>query len=81
MALVQRKPEEEDVEEAIALHRIIHRQALWSKWLIFDNVMSDIVKCISHIGSRDLKHWPFRAFLEKMESAYEDVLYVGSMLA
>uniref|UniRef100_A0A8D2Q113 General transcription factor II-I repeat domain-containing protein 2-like n=1 Tax=Varanus komodoensis TaxID=61221 RepID=A0A8D2Q113_VARKO len=71
VALVQRKLE----EEAIAPHCIIHQQALCSKCLKFDNVMSDVVKCINHIRSRGLKHWQFHAFLEEIESAYEDVLY------
>ena len=62
VALVQRKLEEEGVEEAIALHCIIHQQALCSKCLKFDNVMSDNVKCINHIRSRGLKHQQFRAF-------------------
>ena len=61
--------------EGIALHCIIHQQALCSKCLKFDNVMSDVVKCINHIRSRGLKHQLFRAFLEEIESAYEDVLY------
>ncbi|KAI3351118.1 hypothetical protein L3Q82_005683 [Scortum barcoo] len=75
VALVQRKLEEEGVEEAIALHCIIHQQALCSKCLKFDNVMSVVVKCINQIRSRGLQHWRFRAFLEEMESEYEDVLY------
>lgn len=75
VALVQRKLEEENVEEAIALHCIIHQQAFCSKCLRFDNVMSVVVKCINHIRSRGLKHQQFRAFLEEIESEYEDVLY------
>ena len=75
VALVQRKLEEEGVEEAIALHCIIHQQAICSKCLKFDNVMSVVVKCINHIRSRGLKHRMFRAFLEEIESAYEDVHY------
>ncbi|KAJ8248095.1 hypothetical protein GJAV_G00238250 [Gymnothorax javanicus] len=67
VALVQRKLEEEGVEEAIALHCIIHQQALCSKCLKFDN--------FDNIRSRGLKHREFRAFLEELESAYEDVLY------
>ncbi|KAM9391450.1 general transcription factor II-I repeat domain-containing protein 2-like [Pholidichthys leucotaenia] len=75
VALVQRKLEEKDVEEVIALYRIIHQQAPCSKYLKFDNVMSVAVKCINHIRSRCLKHRQFCAFLEEIESAYEDVLY------
>ncbi|RVE60969.1 hypothetical protein OJAV_G00165900 [Oryzias javanicus] len=75
VALVQKKLEEEGVEEAIALHCIIHQQALCSRCLKFDNVMSVIVKCINQIRSRGLKHRRFRAFLEEMESEYGDVLY------
>ncbi|XP_069819639.1 general transcription factor II-I repeat domain-containing protein 2A-like [Dendropsophus ebraccatus] len=75
VALVQKKLEEEGVEEAIALHCIIHQQALCSKCLKFDNVMSFVVKCINQIRSRGLKHRRFCAFLEEMESEYGDVLY------
>ncbi|KAM9848068.1 general transcription factor II-I repeat domain-containing protein 2A-like [Aulostomus maculatus] len=74
VALVKKKLEEEGVEEAIALHCIIHQQALWSKCLKFDNVMSVVVKCINQIRSKGLKHRRFRTFLEEMESEYGDVL-------
>lgn len=47
VALVQRRLEEEGVEEAIALHCIIHQQGLCSKCLKFDNVMSDVVKFVN----------------------------------
>ena len=56
VALVQRKLKEEGAEEAIALHCIIHQQALYSKCLNFDHVMSVVVKCINQIRSRGLKH-------------------------
>ena len=62
VALVQKILEEEGVEETIALHYIIHQQALCSKCLKFDNVMSVVVKCINQIRSRGLKHRMFRAF-------------------
>ncbi|XP_076850343.1 general transcription factor II-I repeat domain-containing protein 2A-like [Brachyhypopomus gauderio] len=75
VALVQRKLEEEGVEEAIALHCIIHQRALCSKCLKFESVMSDVVKCINHIRTRGLKHRQFRAFLGEIVSSYEDVLY------
>ncbi|CAL1571780.1 unnamed protein product [Knipowitschia caucasica] len=75
VAHVRRKLEEEGVEDAIALHCIIHQQALCSKILKFDNVMSDVVKFINHIRSRALKHRQFRDFLVEIESEYEDVLY------
>ncbi|XP_077965515.1 general transcription factor II-I repeat domain-containing protein 2A-like [Styela clava] len=38
---------EEGVEEAIALHCIIHQQSICSKCLKFDNGMSVVVKCIN----------------------------------
>lgn len=43
-------------EEAIAMHCIIHQQALCSRCLKFDNVMSIVVQCINQIRSRGLKH-------------------------
>eukprot|EP00079_Xenopus_tropicalis_P025450 XP_012818727.1 PREDICTED: general transcription factor II-I repeat domain-containing protein 2-like [Xenopus tropicalis] len=61
-------------EEAIALHCIIHQQALCSKCLPCDNVMSVVVKCVNQIRSRGLTHRRFRAFLEEMGSEYGDVL-------
>lgn len=73
--LVKKNLQEEGVEEAIALHCIIHQQALCSKCLPCDNVMSVVVKCVNQIRSRGLKHRSFRAFLEEMESEYGDVLY------
>ncbi|TWW59256.1 hypothetical protein D4764_06G0007860 [Takifugu flavidus] len=79
VALLQRKLEEEGVEEAFALHCIFHQQALCSKCLKFDSVMSDVVKFINHIISRGIKHCQFRSFLEEIESAYEDVLYFTEM--
>lgn len=66
--LFKKKLEEEGVEKAIALHCIIHQQALYSKCLPCDNVMSVVVNCINQIRSRGLKHRGFRAFLEEMES-------------
>ena len=54
------------MQEPIALHCIIHQQALCSKCLKFDNVMTVVVKCINQIRSRGLKHRRFRAFLEDM---------------
>ncbi|KAM9305583.1 general transcription factor II-I repeat domain-containing protein 2-like [Gastrophryne carolinensis] len=75
VALVNKKKKEEGLEEVIALHCIIHQQALCSKCLKFDNVMSFVVKCINQIRSRGLKHRMFRAFLEEIESEYGDVFY------
>lgn len=75
LALVQRKLEEEGVEEANALHCIFHQQVLCSKCLRCDNVMSVVMNCVDQIRSRGLKHRRFCAFLEEMESEYEDVLY------
>lgn len=70
MAFVHRKLEGGGLEEATALHCVIHQQALCAKCLKFDNVMSDVEKCIR---PRGLKH---RLFLEEVQSAYEDVLYL-----
>ena len=76
VVLVQNKLEDEGVEEVIALHCIIHQQALCRKCLKFDNVMSVFVQCINQIRSRGLKHRMFHAILEEIESEYEDVLYL-----
>ncbi|XP_045930758.1 general transcription factor II-I repeat domain-containing protein 2B-like [Micropterus dolomieu] len=71
----QKKLEEEGGDRAVALHCIIHLQALCSKCLKFQNVMSVIVKYIDYIRSRGLQHSQFHAFLEEIDAAYGDVLY------
>lgn len=75
VALVQRKMEEQNAEQPVALHCIIHQQALCSKCLKFENVMSVVVKCVNYIRSRGLQHRQFRAFLDEVESKYGDLLY------
>ncbi|XP_016327429.1 LOW QUALITY PROTEIN: general transcription factor II-I repeat domain-containing protein 2-like [Sinocyclocheilus anshuiensis] len=75
VALVQRKLEEENADPAVVLHCIIHQQALCSKCLKYEHVMSVVLKCINYIRSRSLQHRQFRAFLEEIESTYGDVLY------
>ncbi|KAH1165489.1 hypothetical protein KIL84_023048 [Mauremys mutica] len=65
VALVQRKMAKQNTEQPTALHCIIHRQALCSKSLKSDNVMSIVVKSVNYIHSRSLQHRPFRAFLEE----------------
>ncbi|XP_073990930.1 general transcription factor II-I repeat domain-containing protein 2B-like [Rhodnius prolixus] len=80
VALVQKRKLEEELPPSIALHCIIHQQALCSKCLKFGYVMSFDVKCINQISSRGLKHTRFRAFLEDMESKYGDVLYFTEVL-
>ncbi|XP_065818648.1 general transcription factor II-I repeat domain-containing protein 2 [Labrus bergylta] len=75
VALVQRKLEEESVDPAVVLHCIVHQQALCSKCLKYEHVMSVVLKCINYIRSRGLQHRQFRAFLEEIESVYSDVLY------
>ncbi len=75
VALVQRKLEEENADPAVVLHCIIHQQALCSKCLKYEHVMSVVLKCINYIRSRSLQHRQFRAFLEEIEATYGDVLY------
>ncbi len=75
VALVQRKLEEENADPAVVLHCIIHQQALCSKCLKYEHVMSVVLKCINYIRSRSLQHLQFRAFLEEIEATYGDVLY------
>ncbi len=75
VALVQRKLEEENADTAVVLHCIIHQQALCSKCLKYEHVMSVVLKCINYIRSRSLQHRQIRAFLEEIEATYGDVLY------
>ncbi|XP_075769679.1 general transcription factor II-I repeat domain-containing protein 2-like isoform X1 [Pelodiscus sinensis] len=73
--LVQRKMTEENAEQPVVLHCIIHQQTVCSKSLKFDNVLSVVVKCMNFIRSRGLQRRQLRAFLEEIESKYGDMLY------
>ncbi len=75
VALVQRKLVDENADPAVVLHCIIHQQALCSKCLKYEHVMSVVLKCINYIRSRSLQHRQFRPFLEEIEATYGDVLY------
>ncbi|CAM4474572.1 unnamed protein product [Lepidochelys olivacea] len=74
VALVQRKMAEQNDEQQIALHCILHQQALCSKSLKFDNVMSVVAKCVYYICSSCLQHRQFCVFLEEIESKCSDLL-------
>lgn len=62
VALVQRKLGAENADQAVVLHCIIHQQALCSKCLKYEHVMSVVLKCITYIRSRSLQHRQFWAF-------------------
>ncbi len=65
VALVQRKLVDENADPAVVLHCIIHQQALCSKCLKYEHVMSVVPKCINYIRSRSLQHRQFRPFFRR----------------
>ena len=56
-------------------HCIIHQQNLCVKILKFDHLMSLLVSVVNYLRARALKHRTFRAFLEKVDAEYKDVVY------
>ncbi|KAL3859345.1 hypothetical protein ACJMK2_009570 [Sinanodonta woodiana] len=59
----------------IAIHCLIHQQALCSKSLKWDSVMNIVVSCVNFIRAHALNHRQFQEFLSELNASYEDVLY------
>ncbi|XP_066121047.1 general transcription factor II-I repeat domain-containing protein 2-like [Saccopteryx bilineata] len=59
----------------IAIHCLIHQQALCSKSLKWDSVMKIVIRCVNFIRTNALNHRQFQEFLSELNVAYEDVLY------
>uniref|UniRef100_A0A2H6N8U4 DUF4371 domain-containing protein n=1 Tax=Micrurus carvalhoi TaxID=3147026 RepID=A0A2H6N8U4_9SAUR len=53
----------------IAIHCLIHQQALCYKSLKWDSVMKVVVSCVNFIRAQ------FQEFLSELNVAYEDILY------
>lgn len=75
VARIKEKILEVDAEPLMQFHCIIHQQALCSKILRFENVMSVVVSCVNFIRHHGLQHRQFQSFLSEIEAEYGDVLY------
>ncbi|XP_049310644.1 general transcription factor II-I repeat domain-containing protein 2-like [Bactrocera dorsalis] len=65
----------EKYNDFIAVHCLVHQQALCAKSLAFAHVMDVFVKCVNLVRSHDLNHRQFKEFLESMECDYGDIPY------
>ena len=59
----------------IALHCIIHQQALCAKSLDLDCVMKTVFTTVNYIRAHALNHHQFQSFLKDLEADYDDVIY------
>ncbi|CAK1585602.1 unnamed protein product [Parnassius mnemosyne] len=77
VTLLKRHLQEKNInaEDRMQFHCIIHKEALCSKKIEFQNFMKVVVSTVNFIKSRGLNHRQFKQFLDDIESEYGDLLY------
>ncbi|XP_077179280.1 general transcription factor II-I repeat domain-containing protein 2-like [Paroedura picta] len=75
IARINQEMDKHNHSHPIAIHCLIHQQALCSKSLKWDSVMKIVVSCVNFIRANALNHRQFQEFLSELNVAYEDVLY------
>ncbi|XP_077137137.1 general transcription factor II-I repeat domain-containing protein 2-like [Ranitomeya variabilis] len=75
IARIKQEMDKRNHSHPIAIHCLIHQQALCSKSLKWDSVMKIVVSCVNFIRANALNHRQFQEFLSELNVAYEDVLY------
>uniref|UniRef100_A0A8C4UDT3 Uncharacterized protein n=1 Tax=Falco tinnunculus TaxID=100819 RepID=A0A8C4UDT3_FALTI len=75
VAHINKEMDKRNHSHPIAIHRIIHQQALCCKSLKLDSVMKIVVSCVNFIRAHALNHRQFQEFLSELNVAYEDILY------
>ncbi|XP_069461251.1 general transcription factor II-I repeat domain-containing protein 2-like [Ambystoma mexicanum] len=75
IARINQEMDKHNYSQPIAIHCLIHQQALCSKSLKFDSVMTIVVSCVNFIRAHALKHRQFQEFLSELNADYGDVLY------
>ena len=58
---------------------MIHQQQLCAQKLDIKHLITDLVKAVNFIRSRGLNHREFKAFLDEVNSGYEDVVYFSKV--
>ena len=61
--------------EIIVRHCILHQEQLCAKTLNMKHVMKNVISTVNFIKSNGLNHRQFRAFLEDIDSNYDDIVY------
>ncbi|KAG9278014.1 general transcription factor II-I repeat domain-containing protein 2-like [Astyanax mexicanus] len=75
IARINREMSERGHPRLIAIHCLIHQQALCCKAVKWDSVMEIVVSCVNFIRAHALNHRQFQDFLSELNADYEDVLY------
>lgn len=75
IARINQEMDKHNHSHPIAIHCLIHQQALCSKSLKWDSVMKIVVTCINFIRAHALNHRQFQEFLSELNVEHEDVLY------
>ncbi|KAM8966907.1 general transcription factor II-I repeat domain-containing protein 2-like [Pelodytes ibericus] len=75
IARINQEMDKHNHSHPIAIHCLIHQQALCSKSLKCDSVMKIVVSCVNFIRAHALNHRQFQKFLSELNVNYEDVLY------
>ncbi|XP_069502448.1 general transcription factor II-I repeat domain-containing protein 2-like [Ambystoma mexicanum] len=75
IARINQEMDKHNYSHPIAIHCLIHQQALCSKSLKFVSVMTIVVSCVNFIRAHALKHRQFQEFLSELNADYGDVLY------
>lgn len=65
--------------DLVAVHCLIHQEALCAKAVPFKNVMDVVVNCIKIIRSQGLNHRQFKEFLEFTGSHHSDIPYFSEI--
>ena len=65
-------------QDVVVSHCIIHQENLYTKIVDFAEVMRNFVQCVNYIRARGLNHRQFKAFLDKLDSEYSDVVYFSA---
>ncbi|KAL7882960.1 hypothetical protein SRHO_G00006180 [Serrasalmus rhombeus] len=72
---INREMSERGHPRPIAIHCLIHQQALCCKAVKWDSVMKVVVPCVNLIKANALNHRQFQELLSELDAAYGDVLY------
>uniref|UniRef100_A0A8C8SQM6 SPIN-DOC-like zinc-finger domain-containing protein n=1 Tax=Pelusios castaneus TaxID=367368 RepID=A0A8C8SQM6_9SAUR len=75
VARINQEMDKHNHSRPIAIHCLIHQQALCCKSLKWDSVMKVVVSCVNFIRAHALNHRQFQEFLSELNVAYEDILY------
>ncbi|XP_060137961.1 general transcription factor II-I repeat domain-containing protein 2-like isoform X2 [Zootoca vivipara] len=76
VARINQEMDRHNLPHPIAIHSLIHQQALCcKKSLKFDSVMKTVVSCVNFIRTHALNHSQFQEFLSELNVEREDIPY------